>query len=513
MQYKTFSTERSRRAFLSYLKNGLGLSLLPNSLFLASLDAIGGDKLVATELASKEIKYFIEINYRAQVDLGTCFHTPSLARDYHKLRKEGEFGVAIASEPINAGFGNFFLGKYAYEALHPHLENIAYLPTCECLSLGSVHGHEALGPVRSPGRSNFGGNGRYFMGEVDTNGHAGGNEIHYSSTPTPATFMNHVHKKYNPSISNGLIFRSGYTTSNDVFYHHHAGLPGSAQCDRFYDRQSFVNVYGATQRSTAPLTQQKHKVFDYLRRVDKTFFSQLIDSQDRIKKHNEDLAYSLKLMQLKRSGLVPSATEFRLFGEGLGGTLVCEDIDDLDTCTNSNQGFNTGEMLACAAKLLVSKAVGSVAVDIHVSDMHTVRTDHFLKLQEKTITKQLSRLINYLKRHGAFENTLILVNTLDGSRSPLRRSTGLNTKNEVLLIGQNVKGGCYGDVSVEGETVYYHRPDDNGNPHAVGTSNEDHRILGKDIYKTFAKLAGVPNGELSSFPDLADARTLDYLIR
>ena len=74
--------------------------------------------------------------------------------------------------------------------LLPHVDTIAMIETCD-LGIGEIHGHEASNPQRSPGRSGVPGPGRGDMGANEPVPYVPGNQLHYSSTPTPAALHDH----------------------------------------------------------------------------------------------------------------------------------------------------------------------------------------------------------------------------------------------------------------------------------------------------------------------------------
>jgi hypothetical protein len=125
----------------------------------------------------------------------------------------------------------------------------------------------------------------------------------------------------------------------------------------------------------------------------------------------------------------------------------------------------------------------------------------------------LARLINYLKSNNLWDNTVIAMYTLDGSRSPASNSTGENSKNAVILVGGKVKGGYYGDIRYQNNQFYYHRPNDAGVPVATGVTDGSQRVPAADVYKTVMTAAGIPMTVINSFPDAAAGKVLTYMLK
>lgn len=149
-----------------------------------------------------------------------------------------------------------------------------------------------------------------------------------------------------------------------------------------------------------------------------------------------------------------------------------------------------------------------------MSDVHSNRTPLLMNTQAEQSGRNLARLIQSLKTSGLWDNTIIAMYTLDGSRSPISNSTGDGTKNAIVLAGGRIRGGYYGDISVStGGQVTYFRPDDNGNPVSQGTTGRDQRVSAADVYKTVATASGIPMSVLDSFTDIRPGRILNYLLR
>ena len=208
-----------------------------------------------------------------------------------------------------------------------------------------------------------------------------------------------------------------------------------------------------------------------------------------------------------------SAEELAYWRQGIGEQVVCPG-DDAAQCVVGTTKWHAGELFASATKLFQAGRVRSVGIDFDMTDIHTNRTPFVMYTQAQQSGMTLARMIQTLKSSGHWENTIIAMYTLDGSRSPLSNSTGENSKNAIVLAGGKIKGGYYGDIQVSAQgTVTYRRPDDNGNPIPVGTTGRDMRVPAADIYKTVLTVAGVPLSLIDSFPDAKGGKVFSYMLK
>src|SRR5690606_32342559 len=81
---------------------------------------------------------------------------------------------------------------------------------------------------------------------LDPRGDVGGNENHYSSTPTPAILHNYYQRKLTPSLRRGVAYK-GFTHTKHTAYHFAASLP-DAQIDRYQSTDQIVNAFGGASR-------------------------------------------------------------------------------------------------------------------------------------------------------------------------------------------------------------------------------------------------------------------------
>lgn len=501
-----------RREFLKQLTATLTLPVFAGSLKFTLLDMLLGSKAYAQMAQPMN---FLEVNFRDQWDFGSVFVAPSIARNYENIRSQ----TSIFEMPT-AERNNFYLSPRAAE-LRPHLDNIAVIETCECVLPGnvSVHGHEAGNPIRSPGRTRDSGNGRIDMATVDRRpgGREAGNEILYSSSPTPAVLHNYYSKTQNPNLRNGTLLRSSIRPDVHTYYHFEANL-ANAQLTRYFSKSTFLNAFqnlGTQPTNTTVLRRHGNVITSMLKKLDQRFLQRSLASSNKITSHNSSVDELGRLLTVQQEPISVelTAAELTAWQSNIGPQLNCAG-DEASNCTPQQGAWGAGEIFAHAFKLFRSGLVRTVAIDFDMTDVHSNRTPLLMNTQAEQSGRTLARLITNLKASGLWENTIIAMYTLDGSRSPLSNSTGENTKNAVVLAGGKIRGGYYGDVSLsQNGTVTYFRPNDSGVPVSQGATGRDLRVPAADIYKTVASLSGVPMNVIDSFPDARSGRVLSYLIR
>lgn len=502
-----------RRDFLKYVSGFLTLPMLPGATKSAMMEMILGSKAYAQMAAPMN---FIEINFRDQWDFGSLFVPPSVAQNFANVRSR----VAIFDQPIQER-NNFYVTPQAQE-LRPHLDNIAVMELGECPLPGneSVHGHEAGNPLRSPGRSKTAGAGRRDMATVDRRPGTGGNEVLYSSTPTPLILHNYYQKTLSPNQANGVILRSSIRSDIHTYYHFEANL-ANAQVDRYFDRTTFLNRVGNVPTAPEPVASnlQRHGALigRLLKRLDDNYLRRVLASATQQTQHSSKTDALGNLFTVPApttpTNITLSATELAYWQNGIGAQVVCPG-DDASNCTASSGRWHVGELFGYATKLVQSGRARSIGIDFDMHDIHTNRTPFVMTTQAQQSGMTLARMIQSLKTSGHWESTLIVMYTLDGSRSPISSSTGEDTKNAVVLAGGKIRGGYYGDIQVSNSgVVTYRRPDDNGNPVATGTTGREMRVPAADVYKTVATAAGIPMNVIDSFPDVRAGRLMSYLLR
>lgn len=501
-------TSMERREFLTYFSGFLALPFLPEQTKKAMSEIVFGSPAFAQ--TSQPIN-FLEINFRDQWDFQCLFVPPGIAQNYENVRSR----LPPAGAPI-AERRNFYVTPNA-ASLRPHLDNIAVMELGD-VCVGNVHGHEAANPLRSPGRSYSRTNGKRDMATVDQRpgGRSDGNEVYYSSTPTPLILHNYYQKSLNPNITNGVILRSSLRTGIHTFYHFEGNL-ANAQADRFFDKTTFLNRFNGTTVPPITATSQRHGnlISRLLKTVDRGFLERTLASAQEHNRHGAKADYLGQLLTNTPATPLPLAlteAENTYWRSGITEQVICPG-DQASACVAEGGRWHPGELFAYAGKLFRSGRVRSIGIDFDMSDVHTNRTQFMMNTQAQQSGMTLARLIQYLKDNNLWENTIIAMYTLDGSRSPESNSTGENSKNAVILAGGKIQGGYYGDIRITGNGITYHRPNDSGNPVATGTTGGGQRVPAADVYKTVMTAAGVPMSLIDSFPDAQPGRILNYLLR
>lgn len=512
-------TNPERRHFLKMLGLVLASPLVPASLRIGCLDILMGEAQAQT-FQSTIPTNFIEINLRDQFDFVNAIVAPGLAtRPDLRRGFTGSNVPLLQSTALLKKVGNNFYIAPDGEPLIPHLDSIAALEVCE-LSVGNIHGHEAANALRSPGRGYAQGTGRTKMWDIDgqfspavSSGDFGGNEMHYSATPTPAVLHNYHQRLLNKNLRRGIAYKGlGRGDRKHLVYHHAANL-ADAQIDRFSNTTSFLSGFSNIEPVGVPLlNQHKDLITRLISRVDSSFLSRLKYS---------NVANTEHLSQIKNLNTnLTTATQppVRL-------ALSAQEIADWSSGVPT-KGYTTfdgsvapiWEQTAYAAKLISSGAVKSVALEFCYEDVHGERPEAAMLAQSKQFALPLARLITALKASGVYDQTVIAIYTTDGGRGVECESFGDHGKNAVVLAGGRIKGGYYGDIRIaqDNGTSYlysYHTPDANGITMANGSTDNSGRVSGASVWKTVAKSLGIPAALYNSYSDVQAAPELNYLLR
>lgn len=496
-------SEMDRRRFLLSLGSLLGMTLLPEVVHAAATEWLLGKKEIAEGALPT---YFVEINLRDQWDFGHVMVSPGLAT-YPDLirgttgRKAALFYTTSELKPFPNGV--YLTGDSI--ALAPHLENIALLETCE-LPMGTIHGHEAANAIRSPGRGYHAGPGRMPLWLRDPKAKIGGNEDHYGTVPTPASLHNYVQKQITPGLANGLAFK-GISRPEHTVYHFGAGLAG-AELDR-YQSVGALQKAMSYHTNVLPTAEEANLVIKFLKRIDQAYLARVAFAE------KEKLDHLGRLDEVRKNYHQASVAGFNL-------ALTAEEKDYWSAGVPEQQGAilkaNIWEQCAYAAKLITGGVTRTVALEFDYLDVHDTRTEPQMRIMGRQTSLPLARLIETFKKAGIYDRTLIVMNTLDGGRSPAANSFGSEGKNGLILAGGKIKGGYYGDVRVggkheDGHRYVYHRPDDNGVPVAQGVAHGGGRVAGADVWRTVAKALEIPDALAGSFTDSAKGRVLPYLLK
>lgn len=498
-----------RREFLKYVSGLLMLPFISQRTRDAMAEVLLGSPAQAQMYTPIN---FLEVNFRDQWDFQSLFVPPGVAQSYSNAQSQ----LPPAGAPIQERH-NFYVTPNAQE-LRPHLDDIAVMELGD-ICVGSVHAHEAANPLRSPGRSYTQTAGKIDMATVDRRpgGRIAGNELYYSSSPTPAVLHNYYNKVMNPNLTNGVILRS--TLRGDVHtYYHFEGNLTNAQPDRFFDKQTFLNRYSNITPTQPTLTSvQRHGslISQFLKRVDDRYLQRTLASLER-EKHGANVdalgALFTNTTPPPSLSLQLTAAEETYWKTGVGDQVICPG-DDGNQCYAAAGRWHPSELFAFAGKLFLSQRIRSIAIDLDMHDVHTNRTRFMMDTQAAQSGRTLARLIQFLKNNNLWANTVIAMYTLDGSRGMQSYSTGENTKNAVVLAGGRIRGGYYGDIRFSNGQFFYHRPDDTGRPVATGTTGGSQRVPAADVYKTVLSAAGIPTNTLDGFADVRPGRVLSYMLK
>src|SRR4051794_37867570 len=185
---------QGRRRFLKMMGVALAAPGIPAVLRYACNDLVGGEAHAQAAEAALPT-YFIEINYRDQVDLGEVFVAPGLATYTNLMR--GEKGRKAAmfyqQSELTQRPNNVYLTPESM-VLDPHLDNIAMIDTCE-LTPGAIHYHQAANRNRIPNADYVEGAGLLPVYSNDpVSNFPQGCEKFYGSVPSPASFHNYIQK-------------------------------------------------------------------------------------------------------------------------------------------------------------------------------------------------------------------------------------------------------------------------------------------------------------------------------
>ncbi|MCA2961095.1 MAG: DUF1501 domain-containing protein [Silvanigrellales bacterium] len=501
-----------RRRFLQQASLLLAVPMVTEAFRFAFWEEIGGTAFAADRLTGP--RYFLEVNFRDQWDFGPALVAPGVV---DALGRSND--IAVLGKPTLAVNGLHISADAL--ALREHADTVAILDACET-NIGGIHHHEAANALRSPGRSDKGGPGRPDMAIVDTRPGTGGNEVLYSSSPTPALLHNHAARLADSSLRKGVLIRSSIRSGTHTFYHFEANLGQDARLERFYDRDTLLRAFEPPPGvpTTNLLTEHSATLTSIIRKIDARYLNEL-QKQARGPAHDAslgriDFSNSSEVLDLRLS-----ANELSQWRAGVPGQFNC-DGDNADACKEVSGKFNLGEMFGYVAKMFTSGQVRTAAIDFDYHDVHTRRTDSLLKTQAIQTALPLARLIAALKAAGIYDRTVIAMYTLDGSRPVLRDGDGYFTKNSVVLAGGGIRGGYYGDIRLRNGNWFLHPPGADGAPVAdnlalrMGDSNSanaNRRVQGRDVYKTVAKAAGIADALVNSFPDVTQGRVLSYLLR
>jgi len=501
-----------RRRFLKLVGSALAGTAVAESLRFAVHDTLAGSHY-AEAAEAQQPTYFIEINMRDQVDYGHLFVAPGLASRVGDLRVGtggSKAALFCSMSELRARDNRVYLTDDSV-ALDPHLDTIAVTECCE-LSMGAIHGHEAANATRSPGRTYSESPGKMRMWEGDPiSNFPQGCEAFYSSTPTPASIHNYQQKLLDPALRNGVAFK-GISRSIHTAYHFAGGLPG-AELDRIPNKEQLLAAFPARSEdlSVLPRPEDAELLTKVLAKVDGRFLSRRRFAGAALDAHAANLIEARGLLHSGQTrtinlALTPEETAY-----------WSADVPP-QACDPASVKAEIWEQVAFAHKILTSERSRSIALEFDYVDVHDSRTEEQMRTYAKQAALPLARLIAKLKESGHYARTLIAIYTTDGGRSPAAGSAGNEGKNTVIFAGGMIRGGYYGDVSVESDTddghrYAYHAPDPVTGAPGPGVTDNSGRLPGAALWRTAMRALQVPDALCEQFPDVRGVAPLGFMLR
>ncbi len=486
----------------------LGVRHAVGEMVLGKAYAAGPEALAAAAAPSN----FIEINLRDQMDWGHVFVAPGLATNTEIRRGTSGNMAALffTQEELKAFPNNVYLtGDSA--ALEPHLDTVAFVDTCE-ITRGNTHGHEAANPTRAPGKLAESREGYLAMFERDGQMPGEGNERSYSSVPTPASLHNYVQKLVTPNIRNGATLKFLGRGKHTV-YHFAAGLAGG-ELDRIRTREELATAFPNGTQSVADYNvlasaADAEAAREIMSKLDLGFLKQRQYADTAISSHEATLSGAQKLLY----GNAPQPVNLSLTEEEIAYWS-----EGVPKQVASQPKMEIWEQIAIAFKLIQSGITRSVGLEFCFEDVHDRRDEMMMRTYAKQTAIPLARLIAKLKESIIYDSTAIAIYTLDGGRPPDAGYSGDRGKNSVILAGGKVKGGYFGDVRLKTpdptrQLFSYHAPDPVTGIPGPGVTDNSARLPSKNIWRTVMKAAGIPDALCDTFPDVAGAAALPYMLR
>jgi hypothetical protein len=499
----------------------LAMPAIPAAVKYAFEELLEGKAFAQAQLAA-EPTYYIEINWRDQVDFGEVFVAPGLATDGNLIRGERGRQCALFYQPeqLMQFDNNFYLTPESMP-LAPYLDSIAAFDTCE-LTPGAIHYHQAANRTRMPDCNYDQTAGRMPVYDNDPiSNFPQGCEEFYATTPSPASFHNYIQKRLSPDLRNGIAIKGVSRTIHTV-YHFGAGLPG-AELDRMQTREALFNAFPATDvvlPTILPTEQDAALFVNVMKRIDPAYLQARGFSEALIAGQLDTVQASKSLLfsaNTKRVTLPLTDAEDALWKEGVVSQIDGR-VEGQDGQDEASIQFQIWEQYAWALKLLESGLTRTVALELEFVDIHDSRPRKQMQTHSTQLAPPLARLIQGLMDLGIYDRTLISVHTTDGSRSPAAGSAGNEGKNTVYLAGGMIKGGYYSDIravapDADGHQYGFRSPDP-----ATGTLLEEHtdnegRLPGSAIWRTAMKALRIPDAEAAQFAGVADAQPMNWVLK
>ena len=513
-----------RRRFMKRMSALLAAPAIPPGIRYA-LDEL----VIGTAHAQQTVEptFFIEINFRDQVDFGQICVAPGLAKNNDLKRGEKGDAAAIFFRPedmTQLPGTDVFLTPQSME-LAPHMDNVAFIDTTE-LTPGEPHYHNGANFNRIPGASqrNRAGLEAVYLRDKTTK-FPGGNTAYYGNTPTPASFHNYIQKKFTPDgagLKNGLAFKGIFRSIHTV-YQFGASLPG-AELERIQKLSDMFKAFPDAKVGALhalPTEDEARFLSGVLSRVDPGFLRSRRFSQTAVNGHMSEVEAAGLLLHNPnaRSVDLPLTDEEREYWrEGVpeveGGRVA-----GTDSAKSGNTEFQIWEQFAYAFKLLGTGLTRTVALECEFPDLHGSRPERNMEVYTLQSARPLSRLISQLKEAGMWDRTVIAMYTTDGSRPVSAGHSGDRGKNTFVLAGGNINGGYYGDMRVagnkgNGHSYSYHAPDPvSGRPDNQGDTGNKRRLNGAHTWRTVMKALRIPDEHVNQFDSVRDYAPMPFLLK
>ncbi len=507
-----------RRRFMKFMAAALAAPMVPSALRFGA-NAVAGGEAHAHAAEEALPRYFIEIILRDQWDLGHVMVAPSLAanpaaRSPGDVAGLGQTALFVAADELTAHSINGTTVYLTNESRPladldsqgvPHLDSVAMIDLCE-VTAGVIHGHESANPARSPGRGGAGpGRGPMFMN--DGCGSGPGEEANHSSTPTPATMVNHWYKTVAPGLRNGVALKG---SSRFQAMHFAAGLGAAAELDRHFSRDTLFNAF--------PEKIEDYNVLDrpeeaeafaaVLERLDPRLLDRRGFSDAAVTAHGtqlSDVRSRLYQGEPRTISLPLTAEEVAFWSGGVPPQSLGPGVP---------AKADIWEQAGWTHKLVANDLCRSIVMEYDYYDIHDTRPSTALRTQATQVVYPLVRLIQRLKEASLYDRTTIALYTVDGSRTPDGAGVGGAGKNTVILAGGGIKGGYYGDIGYLGGADYsYAAPDEATGAPRPGVTDNGSRLSSAALWRTVIRAAGVPDDIVGQFPDVAGAAPLGWLLR
>ena len=489
-------------------------ALLPRQALVDAANLLVGPREALAQ-AKPVAKYFIEISLRDQWDFIHFVVPPGVATHpglVHGLEGNGE-ACSLFQRPntLTAGPNQLFFTDQS-KAMLAHADSLAVVQTVE-LCIGGIHGHEAVNGMRSPGRGYAQNDGFKPMWTADDPNQkdAAGDEFFYGSAPTPELVHLHHRRLLQPTSDRkglALKFLGRSDKKHSVYY-----FPGDLSDTGFarvQSRQELEALFGPRPVASPPVAAaDKEHLQAFLRLLDARHARELKIDAKGVQVHG--------LRQdsfLSRLGAAPKTVSLNLTDEEKAYWS-----SDVPAERSSAPKMHLWEQAALTFKLIEADAVSTVALEFCCEDMHGPRSSAAIADMGAQLGLVLARLISKLKAAGLYDDTAILVTSLDGGRSLRIDSDGSGGLNTFLLAGGRIQGGYYGDVKVtmtEGSrnTYAYHRPDAaSGRPVDVGNTDNGGRVENAVAYRTILKAMGIPETFFDALPTVGQGPYLRSLIK